>query len=384
VTCFFDMSRANRFVAVLGILLLGLLSFACATGVGGRYQLRKVGEDLVVVPPPYWQRSAQKPVKVTISVVRNSPFRNSSECSAASGPFRLALTDGSQPKWSVTLPSFAAWQASILKGNFSQEFADFLDDLGKVETSGCLSAGIGALVERVVREGIPVRSGDTLYYRYDWQPGEGFVNLEPGMRVKIERAEFGSSGHITGTTAIYYLVGRDSHRAISFRRVGPKSGNLSAEQAGDRALSTRIRDMPYVRLFLSGEHVPNNLRYTALIVGTQTQAQMAQVEGALRAHPEVGCPRDTNQQVDCVIFRGSVTVSTELEVAVNGHRGFVGLEDGVQSLFDPPRSQCAPESLRIERQFLDRYAPIEFGAECAAGLDLTLVGGDRVACSASR
>jgi hypothetical protein len=60
------------------------------------------------------------------------------------------------------------------------------------------------------------------------------------------------------------------------------------------------------------------------------------------------------------------------------------LEDGVQSLFDPPQSQCAPESLRIERQFLDGHAPIEFGAARDSALNLMVVGGDRVSCATSR
>lgn len=379
------MARAGRFLTGLATLLLGFLFSGCTPRISGRYQVRKTDEGPIVLPPPYWEHPATKPVKVQVSVARNSASQNSSGCSAASGPFRLFPTNGSHPKWNVTLPSFAAWQASISKGDFSQQLAGFLDDLGRVESNGCLPGSTGVLVERAVREGVPVQIHDILYYRYDWQPAEGFVNLEPGMRLKIERSELGPGGKIVGarTSTTYYLVGRDSRGAIAFRLTGSGSGSAPIEDS-DRTLSTRIQGMPYVRLFLSGDHVPNNLRYTALIIGTHTQEQMTQVEEALRAHPEIGCSQQPDQEVACVMFRGSVTVSAELGVTVNGQRDFVGLEAGVQSLFDPPRSQCALGSLRVERQFLDGRAPIEFGATRDSALDLMLVGGDRVACAAFR
>lgn len=333
----------------------------------------------MVLPPPYWEQPPTKPVRLRFFTPTRGASAQATICSAGGGLFRVSSSSGSPSRWSVTLPSFAAWQGSISNGSLQQEFDRFLDDLGRLETEGCFPGGVGALLEQAVRESIPVLVHDTLYYRYDWQPAEGFVNLEPGMRLKIERADHGPSGKIQGTSITYYRVTRDAHRMIAFRLTGDKTKSAAAEDQQDGDLAATVHDTFYVRLFLSGEHVPNSLKYTALIIGTRTQERMAEIAASLQAHPDTGCPQGPYQQVDCMMFRGSVTVSAELQVTANGKPVFVGLEEGVQSLFDQPKPPCSPGSFRIERPFLSKLAPIEFGGP--DGSSLMLVAGDRLACS---
>ncbi|MGD0227250.1 MAG: hypothetical protein ABSF71_33410 [Terriglobia bacterium] len=363
---------------ISAFLLLAIALSACAPRTGGKYQIRRTEEGLLVVPPPYWQEPPGKPIK--LQLVPSQSGVSASGCSADSGLFRASLARGSSPKWSVTLPSWESWQASLASGSFP--FDHFLDELGKLETRGCLSAGAGALLEQAVRESVPVMVHDSLRYRYDWQEFEGFIGLEPGMRLRIERAEYNPAGKIAGTSTTYYQIERDSHRAIAFRLLGPKQVNTPDDALPDRNLATSVRDMFYARLFLSGAHVPNNLRYTALIAGTRTRERMEEIAESLKEHPDTGCPQGPEQQVNCMIFRGPVTASVELQVSVNGQQVFAGLERDVRSLFDEPARPCALRSLRVERRYLNKYVPVEFSIADDSVLGLMLVGGDRIVCPA--
>ena len=367
-------------LAISAFLLLVLTSAACAPRTGGKYQIRKTEEGLLVVPPPYWQEPPGKSIKLQLSLPQNGA--SASGCSLDSGLFRAALARGSSPKWSVTLPSREAWQTSLASGPFPQEFDHFLDELGELETKGCLSAGAGALLEQAVRESVPFMVHDTLRYRYDWQEFEGFIGLELGMRLRIERAEYNPAGKIAGTSTTYYQVERDSHRTIAFRLLGPKQMNTPDDALPDRNLATSVRDMFYARLFLSGAHVPNNLRYTAVIIGTRTQGRMEELAKSRKVHPEAGCPQGPEGEGSCMIFQGPVTVSVELQVTVNGQQVFAGLERDVRSLFDERARPCALGSLRIERRYLNKYVPVEFSFADDSALGLMLVGGDRIVCPA--
>ncbi len=333
-----------------------------------------------MIPPPYWRRPQGKPIKLQFLPPQSGA--SAAGCSVDSGLCRAFLTRGSSPKWNLTLPSWEAWQASLTSGAFPPEFDHFLDELGKLETKGCLSGGAGALLERAVRESVPVMVHDTLHYRYNWQQWEGSVDLEPAMRLRVERAEYTSAGKIAGTSTTYYQVERDSHRAIAFRLLGPKPASIPDDARPDRNLATTVRDMFYARLFLSGAHVPNNLRYTALIIGTRAQTRMEEIAKLLKEHPDAGCPQEPLQLAKCMIFRGQVTASVELQVSVNGQQVFAGPERSVQSLFDEPARPCALRSLRIERRYLNKYVPVEFSSADDSALGLMLVGGDRIVCSA--
>lgn len=378
--CGIKQRMTSVHVRISAFVLLVIAFAACAPRMGGKYQIRRSEEGLLVIPPPYSQQPPGKPIKLQLSPQQSRV--PASSCSVESGPFRASIGRGSHFKWSVTLPSWESWQASLASGAFPQEFDRFLDELGKIETKGCLSADAGAQLERAVRESVPVMAHDSLRYRYDWQEFEGSIGLEPRMRLRVERAEYNSAGKIAGTTTTYYQVERDSHRAIAFRLLGPKPENIPDDALPDRNLATTVRDAYCARLFLSGAHVPNNNRYTALIVGTRSQARMEEIAKSLKEHPEAGCPQTPGGGASCMIFPGQVTASVELQVSVNGQQVFAGVERSVQGLFDAPARPCAPRSLRIERRYLNKYFPVEFGSADDSALGLMLVGGDRIVCSA--
>jgi hypothetical protein len=380
---FFVRVPPGKLISIFSVMwTLGMC--ACAPKMEGKYQFKKMRDSFVVLPPPYWKQAANKPVKVQISIPKISANTKADDCSIASSLLRLSPRSQHTPtKWIATLPSLGAWEEAISNESFSHEFDHFLAEIDRLKLNGCLPAGAARFLEQGIRSSVPVQVHETLYYRYGWTPGAGFIDLEPGMRLKIERAELDPSrrGARTGTT--YYQVEQDSDQAIAFRLMATKTKNAPNNDAPDQRLASEMRGTFFAGLFLSGEHVPTSLNYTALLIGTRTRGQMDEFAKALEAHPEMGCPPWPNQQVRCVSFRGAVTVSVEFHVAMNGQRAFVGIDDNLRRLVDRSGSQCMLRSFRMKRTFLNEVYPFEFDQMDDSALKIVLVGKDRVVCSAT-
>jgi len=375
-------NRRMLWIARLLVFISMLWTFGlcgCAPRIEGKYQLRKLKSDWVVVPPLYWKQALDKPLKVRVPISEKSLAPAADDCSVGGALFRLSLTRRGSPKWTATLPSLTAWQSTILSGSFSREFDNFLDQIGRLESNGCIPARAAGDLEEAIRQSIPVHARDTLYYRYNWSPGAGFIDLLPGMRLKIERAELISSARTPDTSVAYYDITRGVGHAIHFRLAAAKP-QRAARDLPDWRLASEVQGMFFAQLFLSGEHVPNNLRYTALLVGTSSREQMQEVEAALQARPQGGCPDGPNPQLRCITFRGSVSVSVQLPVTVNGRRVFVGLDDTVQRLFDESGHRCQVPFLKMQRRFLNHLVAVDFDGAGESALDLPLAGGDRVTC----
>src|SRR5713101_5218519 len=109
-------------------ILFALGLCGCAPKIGGKYQIKRMRDNLAVLPPPYWKQALNKPIKVHLSIPENSTNARAHHCSISSGLFRLSSGGQRSPsKWTATLPSLASWQLAISNGSFPQEFDHFID-----------------------------------------------------------------------------------------------------------------------------------------------------------------------------------------------------------------------------------------------------------------
>ncbi len=350
----------------------------------GKYRLEKIEGELVILPPPYWNHSHNKKIKIHLPIPTATDRPQKDPCSVASGLFDLSLVKGSSSEWIGTLPSLHEWQESVTSGSFHQEFEGFLDQIGKLADAGCLPADRAASLAQAVRESVPIRVHETHYYRYDYRLGTGSIDLGPGMRLKIERAEFDAFGKFQDTSTVYYRITRDSRRAIRFGLEEAHPKRAVGAGLPDRTLAARDAGMFYDRLFFPGKQVPPNLNYAAMVIGTRSLKRLEEITRTIQTRPESGCSASAEKDVDCTLFQGSVSVSAEIEVTVNGGRVFVGPEETLRDLLSQMnRTACQRDlrSLRIEREFLNKLTPLKFDSASDSILDLILLGGDRVSCA---
>jgi hypothetical protein len=111
---------------------------------------------------------------------------------------------------------------------------------------------------------------------------------------------------------------------------------------------------------------------------------MEEITRRIQERPETGCSTSTAKEFACVPFQGSVSVSAEIDVTLNGHRVSVETRDTLRDLFSETNHEACGRnlrSLRVEREFLKRLMPVDFDSSDRSILDLVLVGGDRISCS---
>jgi hypothetical protein len=364
------------------LLVAMFVSFiGCGPGPMGTYRLEKIGNEMVVIPPPYANVSSGKSIRFEFGSGNGKGLVRSKDCSAVSGPFKLF---GTPSGWKATLPSLRTWRSETANGAFYRHFEDFLGQIDALATSGCILNSQAALFEQAVREAVPVAMRDTMLYTYGYSAGDGVINLEPGMRLVIQRAEYNQSGEFQGTETIYYKVTRDSKGRLRFRSVKSLHQGHARILPGDLDLGNRVGSDIRARLYFSGNLVPPNLNYSALVIGTRSLKHTEAIARELRAHPQNGCPPRSGKDAYCKPYLGMVTVVAELGVKVNGKKVFVAPGDNVRMALERAgRASCvnALRALRIERQFLGRPVRIAFDPTTESVLHLDLVADDRISCS---
>lgn len=358
---------------------------ACTPGGMGPYRLETMQNELVVLPPPYSNRAQGKTIRINLPSGGKSRTGNGTRCSAASGPFKLTDTVSG---WRVALPSLRTWSRESTQHVFLQHFEGFISQIDALSGKGCISAREAVRFEEAIRESVPATVHDAMVYRYRYRSGSAFVNLEAGMRVMIQRAEYNRSGEFQGTETVYYRASRDSRGTLHFQPVKTEHQGRARILPGDLDLGERIRGDKYGRLFLSGNLVPRNLNYSALVIGAQNLKELDSTTRELEKHPQAGCPAPSKKEVVCKPYSGLVTVIAELRVIVNGKNYFVSLGANGANLRgvldEAGKSPCAagPHSLRIEREFLGRRRPLLFNPATDAIMHLTVVANDRIRCAA--
>jgi hypothetical protein len=242
------------------------------------------------------------------------------------------------------------------------------------------------LFEQAVRQAIPVATPQTLLYRYGYSAGEGVISLEPGMRLVIQRAEYNKSHKFLGTEIVYYKIARDPEGRLRIRSEKTERRGQAHILVEDVDLGKQVRGANYVRLFFSGNFVPHDLNYSALVIGARSLKHMEAIARNLRAHPQNGCPSKSVNDADCKPYLDMVTVVAELGVKVNGKKVFVAPGDNVQEALERAgKVSCVKDirTLRIEREFLGHPVRIEFDPKTESALHLDLVANDRISCSAN-
>jgi hypothetical protein len=368
-----------------GAVLVATAMFfaACRPAELGTYRLEKIGKEMVVIPPPYSKLAPGKTVRFELQAGKRARAEQHNGCSVASGPFKLSAT---VQGWNATLPSLRTWSRETESGVFRRHFESFVRLISALADKGCISVPEALKMETGLREAVPVDVRDTMLYRYGYSAGEGVIDLEPGMRLTIQRAEYNRSDEFQGTETVYYRIRRDSEARLQIHVLKSEHCGQARMLPGDLDLADRVRGDFHARLFFSGNLVPRNLSYSALVVGTRSLQEMEAIASELRAHPQNGCPAQSTNDSACKPYLGMVTVVAELGVKVNGKEVFVPPGDNVQNALEKAgRASCVRDlrALRVERGFLGHPVNVVFDPTTDAVLRMDLVAGDRISCSAN-
>jgi hypothetical protein len=218
--------------------------------------------------------------------------------------------------------------------------------------------------------------------------GERFVNLVPGMEVKIQRVL--STGKVTSSESVdslqistlVYDVGSDQGSGVRLirnrSREGRHSASLGSKDNEALSLDQRFAGSSILRLFLAGISEQES-KSDPVLVGASDTGQLDAVTELVGQKGNATCVEQPG--IACMEFPfGSVSLFSI--VSVNGHRTTCPFGAPLTSLFfalSPAKQAKVLESIRIMRRLdLDRYADIQIARTRDAARQVLLLPGDRI------
>jgi hypothetical protein len=303
----------------------------------------------------------------------------------------------------VVLPSYV-WKyvGSSYRTQLNQAFTTFVTTLENLEViEGVLARGGAQTIAQRTVEALPLSLDELLYYRYGYDSQNRYLDLQPGMRLRIEMGAYlfvnpqGQAGNsLNGFVSVgpgYYNVctsiGQDNVPRIGFdsflASMNPLTniGNVPGSPTGaggviDLQLSGMAKR--YYRLFYPSQIFPSDYKSNAItaknnvtLIGADTLSDLAAATAQYLSNGL--CAGSTSV---CTFFRGRDIIVPEVLVRVNGNPTYVPIGTTVRNLverefnwgFDPGNLSGVSILSGYNRQYTSNvspgsgatYAPIQF------------------------
>jgi len=285
----------------------------------------------------------------------------------------------------VVLPAPNRWRTSTIgldEIDIIDQLYSFLAAVDQSEHAGCFKTANGQARDSILQN-VPTRPSDSLFSAYGYRIERSGVNLKPNLRLKIERAYFSgterSDKDYIGLSNVLFDVTPNSDSSLHFQQTQPihysPDSLTQTDREGSRDLAILdLKPRKHYRVLFYSHHVPTDQSFSAALIGSDDSARLDQVEETMRADANASCASATHDDIQCLEFRGFVTVTVQIPIELNGQPKFVDWSTEVKDVVPSKFSA----SLKIQRQFANSYYPVQFKPDDPDILDLTLVGGDRL------
>lgn len=344
------------------------------------------GVSLLLSPNIPAQQPADTPISITLAANREPPA-DFKTCARTEGDFRIEPASNDL-KIRVVLPPLEKWLFGSANSSATDENSTieslyvFLSDADRAQAAGCFAPN-DTQPRDYILQSIPTRPSDSLFNAYGYRIERSGVNLKPHLRLKVQRAYFNSSEksdkNYLGVSDVLFDVTSNPDASLRFQQSQPihysPDSLAQTDHEGSRDLAILdLKPQKHYRVLFYTHQVPTDQNFSAALIGADDSARLDQFEQTMRADAGASCASSTHEGIQCLEFRGFITVSVQIPVELNGKPQFV--DWGTKLSWVTPAK--ARKSLNIQRQFANSYFPIQFDRSNEAILDLALVGGDRL------
>jgi hypothetical protein len=290
--------------------------------------------------------------------------------------------------WTIRSFSVQGWSLRGSEVDTDEEWKLFLMELARMQQQGCFPAGMSVFsIQQAFAAAIPLPASEVQSFFYSAN-ADGFVDLTPGMEIKIEEmlASRGVNGPATqGRQSLYtyFQVVPGAEPGVALRR--SVSGHRGEKQSAGREgnlyphLADSFATAPLMRLFFESLPAGGSKR-NAMLLGTSNLHDLEAATKLLEAQGNQVCATHSDHFV-CVTFKDD-SVSLLSPIRVNEHLIFYPF--GTQLLFilpelPPDKQTQALATVRVMRR-LPRgdYAEILFSRTMESARQVVLLPGDRV------
>jgi hypothetical protein len=342
------------------------------------------GKSLLLSPAIPVQRPLGLSISLTLAANKELSAIPSA-CSIARGMFSVERDTGDS-NFRVFLAPPNKWLGpNILISDeidVFEQLYDFLADVDAAELAGCFASSESPVRDYILQS-VPTPPAASLFNAYGYRIERSGVDLKPNLRLKIERAYFSnaekSDKNYLGISSVFFDVTKDSQGSVRFQQAqalqySPAS-LAQSDHEGSRDLAILdLKPQNHYRVLFYTHEVPTDQNFSAALIGADDSSHLDQFEQTIRAHADASCIPSTREDLQCMEFRGFVTVSVQIRIELNGQPKFVDWGTRVKDVV-PPKSR---KSLKIQRLFANSYFPVQFKRSDPNILDLALVGADRL------
>jgi hypothetical protein len=319
-----------------------------------------------------------------------SGIRAQDTCAIQGAMFSISPGSGSdRSSWTVRSPSSAGWDTVSGQTDADVQWQLFVRELARMHDHGCFAPGISTqFIRSSIAERIPLPASLVPTFMYSDQ-GERFVDLAPGMQVRIQKVLPAGTAANAGApvrmmTVDYDVVARPGG-GIGLRRSrspgGVKGMPLTTNDRQLLILGQQLASTAVLRLFLEGFSVEKQgrLESTPLLMGASDTTQLDSVNDLMRQQESITCVQQPS--LVCVNLPPN-GVSLSSIIWINGRQTLSAFGTSLESLLSrlPDAKQAdVLASVRVLRKLSSgRYASIEITRTIEGATQLLLLPGDRV------
>jgi hypothetical protein len=266
----------------------------------------------------------------------------------------IALSWAAWPSLTAQIPAYVWNTGTQDRQNLAKALAALLIQLEAMEHNGQLRRGTARYVRQRIVDALPLQLSETLFYRYGFNASAGYVDLMPGMRLRIEYGSFQSIGpgqplnSFTGSGVGYYDVStflKQSNgefvETIAFNSylAASRAPTIAATSSGASSIidvqsqhgPRRYYRLLYPKTFISPTYSGNpGAAENVTLIGADT---LALIQSATDDY-ENGQPIFTGAGVDAVYFAGRALLIPELLMFVNSVPTWVAVGTSVRNVVE--------------------------------------------------
>jgi len=347
----------------------------------GKYTLHSETE-LAVLTPPVQGRDAGDVQTAIVTLGKQRPKKRQEDpltCSTSGDVFSLSPTSSTPGAWEVKSPSLHGWQVRISQIDVTEEWRIFVDELSLLQKRQCFGPGLDVFaIQRAIVRAIPFPADQALLFAYSFG-NTGFVDLEPGLRIKVER----STANGNRSNSVQFDVVAATAVGVNLKST---RWNLLRSLDIDADLSQAaqvFKTTPFLRLFLQQGTTESQQSRDPMLLGATSVQELTNATQRISKAGTSACAAPSDA-VKCVVFANG-GISLLASIIVNNRAHFYAPGTTLGQILDalPDKEQGeALATVAVERPLgHGLYAPIAFPHSLESVQLLILLSGDRVSWS---
>jgi hypothetical protein len=230
-------------------------------------------------------------------------------------------------------------------------FCAQLQDMELNSQTSCLIPGGAAVIANQVAGALPLRVDEILAYYYGLTPASNYIDLQPGMRLRVETGAYqfvSANSQLNAFTAqsqACYSVYRNSNQQLFFdpylNGLTVNVGSTSPPQIGNILDLAALGSRRYFRLIYPSPmnnpvtiYAQPGLSQNVMLLGADTPTDLANATSNYLSTKTCSAASQGNRPIICAYFTGRTTVIPEIPVSYLMQIIYVPVGTTFQNLLD--------------------------------------------------